>query len=182
MSAIREIADGKLHDIVYGVMSKYHPDLKSAGIKVTVFLVKFISRSGEILDNEPVLKSNGHGASATIRRASKSELQLGSGDVIIEIDSFVWREHLREKSRVALIDHELCHIGLRRNKNGKIRMNPNGRPAIELIHHDIEIGLFYDVVKRHGKDSIEIMLSNSMFVGIHKAMGIFEDNKNNNFT
>lgn len=175
MPVHREIADKKLHDIVYRVMSKYHPDLKKAGIKATVFLVKSISRSGEVLDNEPVLKCNGHGASATIRRASRSELQLGSGDVIIEIDSFVWREHLREKSRVALIDHELCHIGLRRNKNGKIHMNPNGRPAIELIHHDIEIGLFYDVVKRHGKESIEIIISNSMLVGLHKAMGIFEE-------
>ena len=174
MAAIREIADRELHDIVYGVMSKYHPELKNAGIKVTVFLVKSISRSGEILDNEPVLKSNGHEASATIRRASHSELQLGSGDVIIEIDSFVWRTYLKEDSRIALLDHELCHIGLRRNKNGKIRMSPTGRSVIKMIQHDANIGLFYDVVKRHGKESIEIMLSNSMLVGLHKAMGIFD--------
>lgn len=176
MAAIKEMADSSICETVNKVIDAYHQELKHAGVQVTVLAVKSITENGEILPDEQALTSNGHMVPATVRRASCSETALGAGDVIIEVDSYMWQKQLGKQSRIALIDHELCHVCVCRDNRGSFQHNFNGRPHLELIHHDIDIGLFYDVVRRHGAESIEAMISTSMFAGVDRAMEVFESN------
>lgn len=58
---------------------------------------------------------------------------------VVEIAAAAW-ELLDENARVALVDHELCHLGVSRGEHGELKLY--------MIPHDLEE--FVCVVERHG--------------------------------
>ena len=69
-------------------------------------------------------------------------------DVIIEIAKDVWDE-ATDNFRVAILDHELSHIGIRFEEDGNPSRDPSSdRIKVYLKHHDIEE--FADVLERYG--------------------------------
>lgn len=167
MATNKDIANKTTHTMFMDVMEKYHRELFDNGLTVTIFMVtkvdKFGNRSGE-----PALKKSGQEVAATIRKANQRELKLGSGDIIVEVDEVAW-DDLSVSQSVALFDHELCHIGLKLDKDGVIELTPDNRPKLQMIHHDVEVGVFFAVIERHGSNSLDLLNSNHLYVGAHKA-------------
>ena len=86
------------------------------------------------------MKSKGRHVWAKVRKANPVENFLTGHDLVIIIDAAVW-ERLDESKRLALIDHELCHV--ERTEDEK-----TGDIGWRLVGHDLEE--FRAVVSRHG--------------------------------
>lgn len=69
-------------------------------------------------------------------------------DAIIVIDSEIWEDFSNEK-KIALVYHEMRHIGHACSKQGEPRYKEeDGLPVLEIVDHDIEE--FLDVVGTFG--------------------------------
>lgn len=144
----KTVASAETHNFVYQVMEKYHPELAEHGITVTVFMAEKVDKEGNST-KEPAIIVRGQACSAEIRKANQRELGLGSGLLIIEVDALEW-DNMPEKTRIALMDHELCHFVLKKEKKtGMVKLDGNDKPMLQGVHHDREIGIFYDVIRRH---------------------------------
>lgn len=135
-------------------MTRYHSDLASAGVTVlTLFAhAKVDEKSGELIGC--ALKHNGYPALALVRITDLKDRVAGMPDCRILLDGDLWPEK-SAKEQMAILDHELEHVKLVRDKEGKIKYDAADRPKLKLKPHDAQIGVFYDVVERHGKDAIE---------------------------
>jgi hypothetical protein len=116
--------------IAYGVIEKHHRHLEEANIAC-------VFRSGTWSDG---------GGGTILASAGKvgAKMQAICGDFkpdfIITINEDAWMA-MDEKSREALIDHELCHC----IKNG---CDSLGNPKWGLVGHDVEE--FEAIIRRHG--------------------------------
>jgi hypothetical protein len=74
----------------------------------------------------------------------------GGADLIIAVSEDVWNI-IDENTRVALIDHELCHCAVGEDDKGNV--------AYSIVGHDVEE--FFGIIRRHGdwKGGIERMLT-----------------------
>ena len=82
------------------------------------------------------------------------DLDMDEGDFfqeifMIEVNRLVWST-LKEDQKVALIDHELAHCGVKWDKAGKLKLG--------MIPHDLEE--FKAIYRRHGawRESIQEFL------------------------
>lgn len=172
MPKCKEIANEVLHAQIYDVMEKYHPELHEAEVKVTAFLVSEVTKTGEKI-RDHALKLHGQPCVATIRKANQREMKLGSGDLIMEIDEHSWYsddEDLDTATKISVLDHELEHVKLKKDKEGAIVLTPDNRPALRLRYHDAEIGIFFDIIKRHGKASMDFQTSNRLLLDIREVL------------
>ena len=85
------------------------------------------------------LVSKGKTIAAKIKKASSLEHFLTDYNLILTVNKTVWKRFGPAK-RLALIDHEFCHVMAGMDKRGKIWFT--------LVGHDLEE--FSAVVKRHG--------------------------------
>ena len=147
----KTVASESIHQFMYDVMEKYHMELFGAEITVTIFMCEKVDKFGNST-HEPAIIRRGQRCDATIKKASPTDLGLGSGLLIMNIDALYW-EDASDDDRIALIDHELCHFQLKRNaKTNEIELDGNDKPKLKAVPHDIEVGVFYDVIRRHGPD------------------------------
>lgn len=103
----------------------------------------------------PVLKHQGYGAAAVVKITNLKERTLGLADVLIEVDRYHWQT-LTPAQRDALIDHELQHVELALDEEtGNPTFDALGRPKLQTRLHDAQIGVFHEVMRRHGTNSIE---------------------------
>lgn len=173
MATNKDLANKTTNETCMNTMEKYHWELFDAEVEVTIFMVTKVDKFGN-RTGEPALKKSGQNVAATVRKSNQRELKLGSGDIIIEVDEVAW-DNLSVSQSIALFDHELCHVGLKKDKEGAIELTPDNRPKIKMIHHDVEVGIFYDVIVRHGSHSLDLLNSNHMFVGVHKAKEDYDE-------
>jgi hypothetical protein len=68
-------------------------------------------------------------------------------DFVMILDQTFWDQAPREQ-KVALVDHELTHAIVARNKNGEERFGDDGRPVWAIKPHDLEE--FDRIVAKHG--------------------------------
>lgn len=154
MRIVVEIAQGEDEAMVKEVVEKHHSHLLEVGATITVLMVRAVRKSGRILERH-ALMCRGAPAAATVRVASPGDRKNGWGDVVIRLDEYNWKEELDCLEKAALLDHELCHISVRKDRNGNIRLTPEGRPELKLVPHDAESGVFLDVVRRHGRKAYD---------------------------
>ena len=109
---VRELAEGR-------VLPDYHSHLVGCSIAYA-FTSKMKSKGREVL--------------AKIKKASSLECFLTGLDVILLVNEPAW-DRLSEPQRIALIDHEFCHVAVEDGKVG-------------IVGHDLEE--FIAVVERHG--------------------------------
>ena len=103
------------------VIPNWHPDLN--GVRIAY------------LFDEEIGDVKGKTCLAKIKKASPTEVYFGRVDAVMIVDKTIWNVLTPDK-RLALIDHELCHLVLDNEGNVKTRA------------HDLEE--FADVVSRHG--------------------------------
>ena len=68
-------------------------------------------------------------------------------DFFIVLNKMAWDAFTKEQ-KMALLDHELCHIMPSEDKNGEPQQDDRGRKLFRTRRHDIEE--FSEIVRRHG--------------------------------
>jgi hypothetical protein len=128
----RDHADpyGYIDDLVAGP----HDDLKDAKIAVAW-----------MLDVKP--DRDGHLCLGRCKKATDLDREFREFDFVVLLNSSAWKS-LKNKQRLALVDHELCHAAVATDKNGDPIRDERDRLCWRIRRHDIEE--FTGVVKRHG--------------------------------
>jgi hypothetical protein len=142
------IANEEVNLTIQKVMKENHGDLHNAGVTVTAL----IARSEE----GPALKVGGKEALGCIRVTKLTERTLGLGDALMILDGesmIAWSS----KRLQAVIDHELRHLMLAKNKKtGQIQLDDEGRPKLRIRPHDFEFGWFARTAELYGEESYEV--------------------------
>jgi hypothetical protein len=150
MAVIFKKADNEIVQVMQAAMDKHHPDLGAAGFRVSV-------REAVNEDSErPAIKVHGHAAAVRIKRVATKDYILMACDAIIDVDLRVW-EHLDDAQRLALMDHELSHVGLKLDYDEQVKTDDNDRPKWVMIPHDYDLSGFVHIIKRHKKAAVEVL-------------------------
>ena len=116
--AVQKLAEGE-------VIPKWHKTLREAAIA-------YLFKDGG-------MKHRGRTILAKIKKASPLEQHLTGFDLILIVNQEAW-DKATERAKLALIDHELCHVvGLR---------NDAGDRDYRMRGHDLEE--FEEILTRHG--------------------------------
>ena len=142
------IANEEVNLTIQKVMKENHGELHAAGVTITAL----IARSEE----GPALKVGGKEALGCIRVTKLTERTLGLGDALMILDGesmIAWSS----KRLQAVIDHELRHLMLAKNKRtGEIQLDDEGRPKLRIRPHDFEFGWFARTAELYGEESYEV--------------------------
>jgi hypothetical protein len=156
-------ADDDILQLLADVMREHHPDLADAGVRIGIVTAE--SDSGD------AVKHHGSPAFATIKVVSLRDRVTKGTDAELLLDLAKWGQ-LRHRQRLALLDHELSHLKLKKSWRVNIldpeTGEPTGetelkwesddlnRPKLGTIPGDWDSGDgFARVVARWGSDAIE---------------------------
>jgi hypothetical protein len=142
------IANEEVNLTIQKVMKENHGELHNAGVTITAL----IARSEE----GPAIKVRGSEAAGCIRITKLTERTCGLGDALMILDGesmIAWSS----KRLQAVIDHELRHLMLAKNKKtGQIQLDDEGRPKLRIRPHDFEFGWFARTAELYGEESYEV--------------------------
>lgn len=133
------------------MLEKYHGELVDAGVTVDFLFAQTDPEKEEA----SALKLHGYACNAIVKVVSYKLRVQGHADAEIVIDGDKWPSW-SDLERDALIDHEITHLELRHDKDGKVARDDNDRPKLGLRLHDHEFGWFDSIARRHGKASFEV--------------------------
>lgn len=143
-----DIVPQQVLDLIKQTMEDYHDELHEAG--VTVDAVFAFNENGD----HPV-KFGGYPALAVIKINSLKNRIKGAMDAEITIDRDAYNA-MNELQRVALIDHELHHLIIARDKEDNVKFDDASRPKLKMRKHDYQMGWFRDIALRHKDNSPEV--------------------------
>ena len=144
------LASEEVKNLCQDLVVLYHSDLDSAAAKIDIVFA-FRDPDGE----EPAMEKEGHrmlGKSSTL---SLKDRVKGMGDVEIILDGDAWHD-MDLRKRMALLDHQLEHFEVKRDKVGNFIFDDLERPIIKMRNHDRRINFFDNVARRHRSDSMEV--------------------------
>jgi hypothetical protein len=146
-----ERADAAILEMADELLRTNHRDAFEAGVTTAIILVA--------VESGPALKLRGQACAATIQAIPWEFRLLGLPDCLMKIDAKVWerlgRSELHPKPQLALLDHELTHIGVKRDQHGEVKYDAAGRPVVGMLPHDYELGIFKSIIDRYGEASID---------------------------
>lgn len=149
MGKTYERANPKVLKELDGVTEQYHGGLHDAGVTVDVLLAyAACDQNGD--PRGPAITDRGTPALATIRVTALKERALGLGDAVMILDGNRIDEW-SDAELVAVLDHELSHLELNPEKRDDL-----DRPKLKTVPHDMTIGGFELVARRHGQDAPEV--------------------------
>lgn len=157
MSKVFSKAPDECHDRVKHLIKLFRPDLRDAGLRIDLISVTNDDPEGEALTHQ------GYPAYAVVRAIDSKGRTMGRGDAEIVIDEAKYIT-MTDAQKDALLDHEIHHIELKLNKKGRVKLDENGRPKIGMRKHDVQIGWFEEIAKRHGQASIECKQATQIFL------------------
>lgn len=143
-----------VHQLVRDVMEAYHERLADVKLSVDILLA-YVDTDDAGNPLEEALKLHGYPCMATIKIRGPKDRAEGRGDVLLSLDVHAFLD-LSDTERAAVIDHELTHVDLQLDKNGKPKTDDYGRPKLTLRLHDRQFGWFDAVALRHGRESQEV--------------------------
>ena len=135
-------------DRVAAMIKKFHPDLLKCEVKVDLL---FVSTDGE----GPALTLHGYACAAVVRKLGPKDRVSRGCDAEIVIDEEGYTT-MSDKERDALLDHELYHLVVAKDKDKRPKADGAGRPVLKIRKHDREFGWFDEIARRHGEHSLEI--------------------------
>lgn len=166
MSLIYEKAPEEVNSLITKVMEKYHNELFIAGVKVAATMVSKLGKEDELV---PCLKVRGAQAYACIHTVRPSQRLRVQHDAELTIDAFLW-EDMGMPQKIAILDHELTHLAIRLDKQGKPKLDDHGFIRLRCVNHDYDISGFYQIVRRHGMKSIEWNRVSSVYNAVEKEI------------
>lgn len=94
------------------------------------------------------MRSKGKRRLGHARKATGFEKLFCGYDFIITLN-YLWWRLARPQQKRALLDHELCHCGVVRDKKGQLKIDKEtGKVQFEMRKHDYEE--FHEIIERHG--------------------------------
>ena len=142
-----EKADVEVMGLIQHCLDSWHDDLVNADVRIGA---QMVSTDGD----GPAITKNGFGCSAYVRCLATDERLHIPFDALITLDAVVW-EKMTEKERIALLDHEITHLVLKRKKNDQVKLHLDGRPIMGCRGHDFEVTGFASIIQRHRGHAIE---------------------------
>lgn len=146
------LAQKAICDQVKKCLKQYHGALFDAGVTVDVLLA-YARRDANGDPVGPAVMCGGYACVGRIRIVSLKERVAGRADVELLLDGDRWLE-FDDEEQAAIIDHKLTHLELQVDDQG-LRRDDLDRPKLRIRKHDHQFGWFDEVVRRHGRDSIE---------------------------
>ena len=159
MSKIYDRCPPAVENRVRALVEKFHPELKVAEV---TFDLLFVARSDDDEGAKPVLTLHGVPCLAVARIVPAKERAKDCADAEILID----RERFNDATPAqqdALLDHELQHFTVQTDQDGGIATDDQHRPKLKLRPHDVDLGWFEAVARRHGAASIEQQQARKLF-------------------
>lgn len=136
------------------VRDEFHRPLVEAEVRVGM-LHAFGTKNEDGELTSPAITHNGCKCAGLAKIVNLRDRALGMPDVLVLVDGDRWPKW-DEARRRALIDHELYHFEIQRDREGNAKADDLGRPKIKIRPHDFEVGWFRDVAERHGAASFEV--------------------------
>lgn len=155
------------------VMDTYHPELVEVNVSIGIVMVTAArNEAGE--PTGPAITKGGNPVAAQIRKTiAKQRLHMvEKRDALIEIDADQWAV-MEDDHRLALLDHELTHIEIRRDENLAPVITDDLRPALKLKPDDFALTGFFEVIKRHRRAALEYQSVKSV-VFDQRGQGLFD--------
>lgn len=165
MAQTYELADKSIANGLAEARKRWHPVLEKCGVTVAILAIADVDEeTGEV---RPTLKKQGYPCAAVIAIASLKHRVLGVADAILTLDAATWSD-LDDAARLALLDHELCHLRVRGAERGFVelgedgrpdrppRTDDHGRPVLKMRQHDWQLGGFREIAKRHASQSLDV--------------------------
>src|SRR5581483_4448710 len=154
MGAVYSRATKDVEEQGKAILDKYHPEFAGVAPRIDyVFANATVQEDGT--PTGPALTHNGYPAAALARIIPIKDRVMGRGDCEIVIDADQW-PLLTEEEQNALLDHELEHFVVCRDKYGQPILDDANRPKLKLKKHDFQVGWFHNVARRHGIASAEV--------------------------
>jgi hypothetical protein len=178
MSKIYEKVGPDVLRMIAETMRRNHPALADAEINIAATFVTKLGTEDEVL---PTLKHAGASAAAVIRLTRKNQKVYVEHDAEITIDMYHWKDKNQEQ-RIALLDHELEHVVIARDRRGDPKLDDNGRPKLKLKPDDWTINGFRAVIERNGTNAPEYVTANSVYVTVTNALGTYASTTAGQFT
>lgn len=143
-------APDEVHDRVRTLFHRYYTDtLKAVGAKIDLLMVSTDAEDAHALTH------GGYPALATVRIIGAKDRAKGCGDAEIVIDRDAY-EGMTSSQRDALLDHELYHLDIKRGRTGQPKFDDHKRPCFTMRKHDIQVGWFAEIARRHKENSHEV--------------------------
>jgi Putative phage metallopeptidase len=139
-------APDEVEDLLHEVLLAHHPDLIAADVTFGVLMAAN--------DEDDAITHHGYPALAVIKVTNHKDRVLGLPDCSLAIDAAWWNTASIEE-RKAILDHEATHLVLMLDKQGAVKTDDCNRPKLKLRPHDLELGVFLEIVDRHSKNSQE---------------------------
>lgn len=153
------LADADDQALLEQAISVWHPDLHANSVRVGII---FAAAD----DDGPAVRHHGYAALATIRVVPTKDRLTKGYDAEMLVDRDHWLKG-KEPHRLALLDHELSHLEVKRRKVKQpkgykgppayaVVLDDLGRPKLKLRKGDWNTGDgFAAVVARHGDYATE---------------------------
>jgi hypothetical protein len=93
--------------------------------------------------------ADGHVRLGQMKKAGDLDRELHDYDAVILLRRAFWHDdRVTAAQKRALLDHELCHLRVKTDKDGILERDESGRVVYRVRKHDLEE--FNEIVKRHG--------------------------------
>lgn len=153
MGKVYTEAKGLILDKLATTIELHYPDLQESGAKIGITMVE-PNRDKDQAPTSPAVKNNKTGWPCVVKIVSTEDRVHSEYDAIIKIDEDDW-EDADDKRQIAILDHALAYIKVRRNKGGEIIQHDDLRPALVMNEPDFHLFGFRKVVERNRDSSLE---------------------------
>jgi hypothetical protein len=150
-------ADSATYALAQGLIEKYddHADLITAKAKIDlVFAFGDLDDDTHLISH--AIMKGGIRALGLAKKIGAKDRAMGRGDAEIILDADYWQT-CGDAKRLALLDHELHHLAIKKDKYGVFKVDDQMRPQIKMRMHDYDLGWFNVIAQRHGDASIEVI-------------------------
>lgn len=139
------------------IREDWHADIRlGPGDGDFVRLCLFMAYGGE--GDEAPVKLHGYPCAAAISVIAYKQRVDKRADAEIIIDA-AWWDNATEPQQRALLDHEITHLEIERDKDGCLKTDDAGRPKLKLKLHDWQLGGFRSIAARYGDDAPEVVMA-----------------------
>jgi hypothetical protein len=170
MSIIYELADPSIHDLAREIMEAHHGNQESVDPTTGEVQLRNLRMADGTYprlcilmatdddpegDGNPV-KLHDRTCAAVISIIPYKQRVDKRADAEIIIDAERWKK-FSQRTRRALLDHEITHLEFKIDDDGFVQTDDAGRPKLRLRDHDWDVTGFRSIAQRYGDDSIDVM-------------------------
>lgn len=165
-----ENAEQQVRPYVDRLLEQYHSEIAQAQVQIGLIFVSDFDKDENPI---PAIKLHGAFAAGCISLINGVNAVFNPNQCQIQIDKLYW-DNASEEVRLALVDHELEHLELVKDKNGITVTDDRNRAKIKLKPDDFVLTGFMSVVRRHGPHAVEAQSVTNVYTQMHPVLLEFQ--------